>query len=258
MSQILLTNCVTNVDAPREQDALWIYGSGWTPPNDASSVPVKVFMDDPWRHLRGKRRLVLLGLVSSITTPGNRVKTGQFFTDPLEGFERWSIDDKLFVVDPWRLWWHFGCVGEPIANCNTSYRMESQYKQYVEGRGENPCDKKNLLRHGTGRLKSLRPFRFGRVEYHIEPMPAGVRLDYAKEKELAFHEEHTINAILKRLGDFVQRVYPERHIPSHGELFKMRAKLLPLTIKATDLGIDCLLLSWIRERIDLIEFAAVL
>jgi hypothetical protein len=253
MNRIWLSDDPDSIDLPRGESALWIVSDRWPGILSAKRWTTrKQFMADPYRFLKPTSSLVLVGLVSALTTPSNRVKTGQFFTDPLPGVTRYSVDDMLFVTDPWRLWWHFGCVEAPFNDCFTSYRLESRWNRYVEGQEPNPCSKEILAKYGDGVIAAVAPFRFAKVNIRVVDLPEEVHVLYQIEKARAFNEEPTINKILKRLGKFADEVFQERCVPSYRDLFRSSQ----VNIVATDLGVDRFLVTWLRERIDLINFAA--
>lgn len=254
MSRIWLTDRPDDVTEPRGSDTLWIYPAkgGWSAPQTERVMTDKAFLADPWTQLRGTDRLVIVGLVSQITTPSNRVATGQFFTDPLPEVERVSIDPLLFLRDPWRLWFHFGCVGVNFGGCHHSYACESQWQASIIGKRDNPCTIDNLEQDGRGVLHAPRPFRFERVELHEEPLGAEAHAEYQQEKAAAFDEETTPTALIKRLAKVADRLYPFRTVPDYRALFASR----DVHVRATDLGVDRYLTGQIRDRINLINYAA--
>lgn len=254
MSRIWLTDDLDDVDEPRDAQTLWIYPakSGAVAPAADRAMTDKAFLADPWTHLRDTRRLVIVGLVSQITTPSNRVATGQFFTDPLPGVERASVDHLLFIRDPWRLWFHFGCAGVDFAGCHHSYACESQWQASIIGRRANPCTAENLERYGRGVIRATRPFRFERVHILEESMGAAAHAEYQREKAAAFDEETTPAKLIKRLARVADRLYPFRVVPDYRALFASPE----VYVRATDLGVDRYLVGQIRDRIALINHAA--
>lgn len=252
MSRIYLTSDSSTVDAPRGSDALWVYGNKSIRPDAERAVTAKQLIDDTKAHMTGTRWVVAVGLVSDITTPSNRVKTGQVLTDPLPGVERVSIDEKLFIVDPWRMWWHFGCVGVWFGGFNVSYTLEGRWNQYVEGAIENPCTPEQVSRYGDGVITAPAPFRFDSIDVDVVEVDSATKRAYLDEKVAAFDEEHTVNRIISRLSRFAQEVLPCRSVPTYRSMFDSRM----LTVKATDLGVDRFLIKGIRERAELTNFIA--
>jgi hypothetical protein len=263
MSRIWLTDDLDQVDVPRGDDALWIFPDGhphvsggvlslFPLVHSVNEKTVSVFMKAPAQYLKSMKYIILVNLVSGITTPSNRVKTGQWFTDPLDGIERYSIDDKLFIVDPWRMWWHFGCAGIWFNECNTSFTLEGKWLRYIEGKEQNPCTKEALLQYGKGVIKAPAPFTFSSVDIQTIEMSADVHTGYLREKESAFSEETTINAIIARLSKYAQMVWPARLVPSFRSMFSSGS----INVVSTDLGVDQYLVSAIRARIDLLQFAS--
>lgn len=252
MSRIFLTTTPDLLDLPRDRSAVWLHANRAPRPLAERTVTMGDFMRDPHGAVRGADVLIVVGLVSQITTPGNRVKTGQWLTDPWpSGPRRVSVDDKLFITDPWRLWWHFGCVGADYMGLATSYRAESMWRNSLVGKEPNPVTLENVLRYGHDVVRALNPFRFD-YSVRVELMPPDVHTAYLSEKERAFSEERTINAIIDRLSAFAQRVYPERQVPSFRAMFNSSR----LSVVATDLGVDRWLVAQIEERVRLINGVA--
>lgn len=252
MSRIHLTSDSSLVDAPRGAGALWVYGNKATRPNAERAVTIKQLLDDTKAYMTGIRWVVAVGLVSDITTPSNRVKTGQVLTDPLPGVERISIDEKLFITDPWRMWWHFGCAGVWFGGFNVSYTLEGRWNQYVEGATENPCAPDEVAKYGDGVISARAPFRFDSIDIDVVEIDSATKRAYLAEKAAAFDEEHTVNSIITRLSGFAQTALPCRSVPTYRSMFDSRI----LTVKATDLGVDQFIVKGIRERADLTNFIA--
>lgn len=252
MSRIFLTTTPDLLDLPRDGSAVWLHADRAKRPLAERTVAMSRFMEDPIGAVRGADMLIVVGLVSQITTPGNRVKTGQWLTDPWpSGPRRVSVDDKLFITDPWRLWWHFGCVGADYMGLATSYRAESMWRNSLVDKEQNPVTLDNVITYGRGVISAVNPFRFD-YSLRVDPMPASVHADYLTEKERAFSEEKTIAAIIKRLSNFAQRVYPDRCVPTFRAMFGSAN----LHVVATDLGVDRWLVCQIEERVRLINGVA--
>lgn len=250
--RIFLTSEPGKVDVPRGDTTLWVVPERSAAPDARRWCFVADFMESTVERLRGVASMVVVGLVSKITTPANRVKTGQYLTDPLPGVTRYSIDDKLFIVDPWRMWWHFGCVGVAFNECFTSYRLESRWKAFLEDKEPNPCTPELLERYGKGVVSAVNPFRFEPVTMRVLKAPVEVHEAYLREKVAAFDEEPTIVKIMARLAAFAQGAMPQRVMPGFRELFDSPA----VRVAGTDLGIDRYLMEQIRLRVDLVNFAA--
>jgi hypothetical protein len=196
--------------------------------------------------LNGKTRMVVVGL-SRILTPANRTKVGQHLLRPIEGVQRISVDRTLFVVEPWRSWWHFGCVGAKYREYTYSYLAESRWKAGQEGIGEDPFSLDEIERWGKGVITSLDPTHFNNFDIKILDMGADVERDYQALKSKCFDEEHTPAAIIKRLSDFAQTVCPFRAVPTPSQLFKHTSHV----VVATDLGVDRWLVSQLQGLVDL-------
>jgi hypothetical protein len=252
MSQIWLTEDDELADVPRHARALWIYHPKDRRPRAERVVRLGEFMEAPWKALAPVEILVIKNLVSRILTPSNRVKLGQFFTDPLEGFERYSVDRALFIVDPWRMWWHFGCVGVNFGTCHTSYLLETKWGLYLRGCMENPCSPEALNRWGTGVLHWCRGFKFAEIDLAVLPVSDEIQAAYQAEKAAAFAEEPTFGAIIKRLALKAQTLCPRRLMPLPRDLLSCPVA----QIRATELGVDRFLLRGLQDRIALINHAA--
>lgn len=252
MSRIFLTTTPDEIDLPRDRSAVWLHADRAPRPSAERAISMGRFMEDPHGAVRGADVLIVVGLVSQITTPSNRVRTGQFLTDPWpSGPPRISVDDKLFISDPWRLWWHFGCAGADYAGLHTSYRAESMWRNSLVGKEQNPVTLDAVLRYGRGVIRAVNPFRFD-FETRIVPMETAVHSAYQAEKERAFSEASTATAVISRLAAFAQRACPERSMPSFRAMFRSSK----LRVVATDLGVDRWLVGQIEERVQLINGAA--
>lgn len=244
MSQIFWTEDYNSVDLPRDSTAVWLHHKSEKVAAERT-VDLQGFLENPKKAVEGATLLVVCSLVSKLCTPSNRVKLGQFLTEPWFGPERVSVDRMLFKGKPWRAWWHFGCVGKPFAGCTTSFALEGRYSRWEERRGGNPCELETFVRDGKRVVQYRSGFCFDRFEVRVEPMPEDVRREYAEEKERAFAECPTICKIVARLEAFAQKVYPSRMVPD--DIFKAR----DVEIVATDLPIDNFLIEDIREKVEL-------
>jgi len=252
MGKIHLTDNHDQLNLPRGREAVWLHSAKDRRPRAERCVTLPEFLDAPWESVKGADLLVVVGLVSRFCTPGNRVRLGQYLTDPWKGPERVSVDDRLFIVDPWRMWWHFGCAGIDFGGCSVSYTLETRWNGFVVGMRENPCVASELDRYGLGVIEARGAFKFEPINIHVEPMPEEVRERYATEKEVAFNEEATPAAIIKRLAAFASSVYPPRSVPSFRDMFRARH----LEVRATDLGVDRFLVGQIMLRAELTNYAA--
>jgi len=249
MSQILLTSSFDAAPFDRGPRTVWLHGNRDSIAAERT-VALSQFLDKPRESVAGAELLVVCGLVSRLCTPSNRVRLGQFLTEPWWGPPRVSVDTHLFVGDPWRMWWHWGCAGKPFANYYTSYRLESDWKRYVETGAGNPCAIERIVEFGAGVVQHRGGFRFGRVDIRFEQLSSQAHEEYAAEKERAFAEEKTVAAILRRLAAFAGRLYPERVVPR--DLFEFRNH----EIRVTDLGVDTYLAGRIREAVALTNAVA--
>lgn len=249
MSQIQLMSDFSAASFDRGCRSVWLHHDKDQVAAERT-VTLSRFMDDPRSSVAGADLLVVCGLVTRLCTPSNRVKLGQFLTEPWWGPPRVSVDRCLFIGDPWRMWWHWGCVGRPFANYFTSYRLESDWKRYIDTEMNNPCTIEKVVEYGRGVVEHRNGFRFRDVAIHVEPMSAEQHELYAAAKELAFVEEKTISAIIRRLSAFAETAYPQRSIPR--DLFSAESH----TIRLTDFGVDVYLSKRIRETVALTNAVA--
>ena len=246
--RICLTSDPMRSGWPTDKSALWVHHK-----SDSPAVERRVLADDfvanPRKYYDGCDVVVLLNLVSRIIRPGSRMKYGQFLTDPWTGPQRLSVDTHAFIGEPWRMWFHFGAVeapfGEPHEKFHTSYRVETDWRFYLDGKlEEQTCNMTRLKRFGAGVLVWRDGYRVEQHEVEVLPMSASTHDAYQQEKEAAFADERTPNAIIKRLATFAQRACPERTLP---DVFASpRHKLI-----VTDLGVDRWLTSQARMMVDL-------
>lgn len=197
-----------------------------------------VYEDYSPTMLCGRDLMVVFGL-SRILTPANRTKVGQHLLRPIPGVRRISVDQTLFVVEPWRAWWHFGCVGAKYREFTYSYLAESRWKAAQEGVGDDPFSLGEIARWGGGVIESREPQHFGSVIVQTVDVGQDAQREYQACKSKAFDEEHTPAAIIKRLAAFAQSACPDRTIPTPAQLFKRTHH----RIVATGLGVDRWLVS---------------
>lgn len=206
------------------------------------------FAAAPEAHLRGIKRLVVVGL-GRILSPSNRTKVGPLLLRPLPGVERVSVDRTLFFGEPWRAWWHFGCVGAPFGIYSYSYLVESHWRGAQEGAREDPVSLAQIVKHGRGVIRALAPRFFGDFAHRVVPLGADAHAAYAEEKARAFEHEHTSAALLARLGAFAQKLCPERSVPPERALWRGIGEVPPIV--HTDLAVDAWLVGELRSRVNL-------
>ena len=148
------------------------------------------------------------------------------------------------------MWWHWGCVGKPFANYFTSYRLESDWRRYVDIETNNPCTIERVVEYGRGIVSHCGGFKFRDVDVHVEPQAADRHHEYENEKERAFTEETTVSAIIRRLSAYASKCYPKRSLPK--DLFASESH----EIRATDLGVDTYLVNRILETVALTNHVA--
>lgn len=232
---------------PTDKSALWVHHKKDAVPDVATTIDAESFNADPMRFASNVDCVVFVNLVSRIVRPGTRMKYSQAMTDPWNGPPRLSVDSHAFIAEPWRMWWHFGAVmaplGEPDEKYHTSYRVETDWKRYLEDKTDNPCTMDRLVRYGSGLIVSRDGFRFTRIDMRLAELGSKAHQEYAIAKEEAFESCKTPTALLKQLSDFAQKVCPERTVPK--DLYAAPSPEIVLT----DLGIDRYL--WSRMQADM-------
>jgi len=250
---IWITGDPNNVPLDRGERSLWVYSDKWVTPVVERKMTFDKYLKDPWGSIADIDRVIVVGL-TDIITPSNRVKTGPFLTEPWRGPMRESIDRRLFIGEPWRAWWHWGCVGGKWDDINHSFALEGKWNQAMDGRITDPCSIAEFLRVGKGTIKTHRSApTFGGIHIDVRAVSNDIRNAYEKEKARAFEEETTWRGVVKRLGAFAQSNCPWRVMPSRMNLFKVLGELIPPRIVATDLPVDTLVSDWHSKTVQLVD-----
>ena len=245
MARILLTSKPPNLeDLGPNAFAVVAKGASMVPPN-LPVVDVEDLIRSPQR-LDTECVMVTVGL-SRILTPSNRVRLGQVLLRPRPTVRRISVDDVLFVSEPWRAWWHFFATRTAYRDFTDSFIAESKFRAAHENRTSDPFSLDEIVRWGRGHIQATGPFRFDPIFETVVPMPASVHEDYAVIKEDAFTQEKSVSAIIRRLSGFASSVLPERQVPTTSAIFRGRS----VQITRTDLAVDVYLASVIRHAVDL-------
>ena len=229
-------------------ESVCICAKGYTAPQTSPGclhLSASDFLAAPARALEGRTTLVVVGL-NKIITPPNRTKVGPHLLRPRPGLRRISVDRTLFVSEPWRAWWHFGCVGAPYREYTYSYLAETHWNGAQDGLREDPFTLEAITQAGRGVIR-VQP------DYKVEPLLIQtIRLEqadhdaYAELKTLAFEEEHTAHAIVARLAAFAQERCPARRIPQASRVFDA-----PGVVVRTDLRVDDHLVGRLVALVDL-------
>lgn len=204
------------------------------------------FLEAPRAWISGSSTMVVVGL-NRILTPSNRTKLGPYLLRPTAGLRRISVDRTLFTVEPWRAWWHFGCVGAPFQDYTYSFLAESHWRAAQDGARPDPFTLETIIDAGHGVIVAHGDPWFSPLEVHRVVMPEEIHEAYQQEKAQAFEEEHTPKAIIRRLADFAQVAMPERSILTPSRLFSTRKPV----VMQTDLGVDDWLVGQLRGLVDL-------
>lgn len=192
--------------------------------------------------MAGVSTLVLVGL-SKMVTPANRTPISPIVLDPHPGLQRVVVDRALFVSEPWRAWFAFGAVGAEYDGYTYSYLAESHWRAAQDGkRAVDPFGADALTRWGRGVVAAPDAWRIDLRE-SVVPVADEVRDAYQAEKAAAFDEEHTENALLRRLGAWVQARVPARRVPAPTDLWRTER----VDVVRTDLGVDRYLTDRLRR-----------
>lgn len=254
--RIWLTADPNSVPLDRGPSTLWVHPDRRPAPKAARTLTATQYLDRPWDAIRGADTLVVVGM-TEIVTPANRVKTGPYLNEPFPNVVRHSVDRTLFIGEPWRAWWHWGCVQAPWEDVPHSFCLEGRWNQAMEGRREDPCSLDVVLRIGRGVVTAMPDApRFGEIEVQVIPQPEEVHAAYLEEKRQAFETETTWRGLIRRLGAFAQHSAPSRYLPTGVKLFRHMDDLIPLKIVATDLAVDTWLLSQLRQTVSLVDEVA--
>jgi hypothetical protein len=242
---ILLTRDTATARVPTE-DALCVYHESYVPPKQfPDAMPWSEFNERFLQLVDTRDTLVIVGL-NRIITPANRVQVGGMVLRPRK-WRRISVDTTLFRSEPWRAWFHFGCVGAPYHGYSYSYLAETDWKAFHEGkRAADPFSFEAIEQAGSGALRSEYERYF---DLTVETVNVGAEFhrEYAAEKARAFDEEHTISAIIKRLETFAQKALPWRTVPTPARLFAAGSH----HIVRTDLKVDEFLVGRLQALADL-------
>jgi hypothetical protein len=227
-----------------------IVAPGYPAPPGMDVASVDRVLAEPGQWLERQGTQIVVGM-SRLLTPSNRVRLGQAVLRPRQGLTRISVDELLFVSDPWRAFWHFYAVGAHEGGGLTdSYLAETRWKAAHEMRTPDPFNRERIVSAMDGIVEGHDPFRFGPVEIETRLSPEDAHLRYVLEKERAFTDEATFPAIVRRLAGIAQDAVPERSIPGISSIFRHRDRR-PIRIVRTDLKIDEYLVGELLHRIEI-------
>lgn len=204
------------------------------------------FERDPRGAANGKRVLVMVGM-NRIISPANRTQNVfEFLHNDSRHLRKISVDRTLFVAEPWRTWFHFGFVGAPYREYTYSYLAETHWRAAQDGLRGDPFSLEAISAAGDDVVRATYASYFD-LSTETLALSASAHQDYQKLKAACFDEEHTIAAILRRLGEFAQQSHPWRTLPTPASLFEHRTHRL----RVTDLPIDRYLVGRLRALADL-------
>ncbi len=215
---------------------------------DGTTVSFSKFKDYYREYLKTASRLILVGLTQMIT-PSNRTDyLWETIYNNTPNLEKIVIDMLPFRVDPWRIWFIFGAVGEKYLDYTYSYIAETHYKAYIEEQRKlNPFSLETIIKQGRNLIISDYKKYFKSVIIAEVPMSEEVHEEYKQKKEECFDKGTSISSIIKCLSNYVQNKYPKRKIPSKASIFNNRN----IRIVKTDLKVDDFLVSELLDRINL-------
>jgi len=236
MARIYLTTRPFDAALLSDPDrAFAVVAPGYPTPVGLPVVELATLLERREEWLGAPGTMVVVGL-SRLMTPSNRVKLGQVLLRPRPHLHRISVDEVLFVSEPWRMWWHFYAVGAERWGFTDSFLAETRWKNAHELRTSDPFGVEAVLRAMDGVVAGDEPFRFPEIEVETIEAPSRVHADYAAVKEEAFANEKTVAGIIRRLAAFAQQAEPRRAVPTPARLFR-RGAAVP-RIVATDLPVD--------------------
>lgn len=227
-----------------------VVAPGYEPPRLAPGAwvaSVAEYLSSPDGVIGEHSTLVVVGL-QRMLTPSNRTQLGPHLLRPRPGVRRVSVDRTLFLVEPWRAWWHFGCVGARYREYTYSYLAESHWRAAQDGMREDPFSLDMITAAGRGVIRSLAPVYFEPLRVRTIALSAGEHREYAELKARAFDEEHTASKIIARLSGFAQERCPGRRVLTPARLF---AGPSHPPVVATDLGVDAWLVGRLRALVEL-------
>lgn len=253
--RVILSKSIADVAIDTGMPTLCVRHKAYDTPEIAGDVEHVLYSDfkrDARRWL-GDKALVFVGLTRCMT-PGTRTQeVWEVLCNLTRDHPKWSIDTALFLREPWRAWFHFGVTNQPYGQYTYSYLAESHWKAYQDGTREiDPFGADEIVRWGRGAVCPEYGRFFDQVSVTVHPMSADVHAEYADLKAECFDQEHTIGAIVRRLGKFAQRVCPERSIPDPTRVFHRTRH----QIARTDLKIDVYLADRLLELASLTDEVA--
>jgi hypothetical protein len=230
-----------------------VVAKGFVAPAGMEIVDIEDIVREPTRLVPGLT-FVVVGL-SRMMTPSNRVRLGGVLHDARRGVRRIVVDRQLFVGEPWRLWWHFRCVGADDGpwGLTDSFLAETRWQRAREQRTTCPFALDAVVTAAKGVVRAEDAFRFGPVDVDERPVSDAVRAAYAREKERAFTNEKTLPAIIRRLAAVATEALPERAVPSAGPSLWDHP---PSRIVCTDLAVDRFLVGEVLDRMALTNAVA--
>ena len=134
--RIILTHDPAAVSIDAGPEALCVRHPAYQAPRTAAGclhVDWQEFEAEPRRWMDGRSLVVVVGL-NRIITPGNRTReVFEVLYNLSRDVRKLSIDQTLFVAEPWRAWFHFGFVGAPYREYTYSYLAESHWRAHQDG-----------------------------------------------------------------------------------------------------------------------------
>jgi hypothetical protein len=204
---------------------------------------------EAFRATWGEGTMVMVGL-SRIFTPSNRCKMHEIFHRPRPGMGWFSLDDRLFVGEPWRMIWHFTAVGQDYAGMTDSYLAESRFDRAEAEREPCPFRLDEVIRYGTGAIVATDGYRHGRILVEEYQTTDAEKERYDAEKAQAFEHEKTLAAILKRLTAVAKSCLSRRMIPGPSQISNYPTGA-SIRVVRTDLPVDRFLTDRLQKVVDL-------
>jgi hypothetical protein len=242
---IILTNDTSSVSPNVNGKTLAVYHDSYTPPLSLAdvSIPFADFKKRCRGLVKGIDCLVFVGLSKAMTPSNRTADVWELLFNQISSVRKISIDNMLFISEPWRSWFHFGFTGTKYRDYTYSFIAESNYKAFVDGvREDNPFALKEIIAWGSGKI-SCDYQSFFDLEVKVVEAGASVHAEYAELKRAAFDEEVAINKIVSRLSAFAATACSSRNIPNSRRFFSQKHH----DIIATDLPIDAWLVSRLKD-----------
>jgi hypothetical protein len=243
--RIVLTSPVKRIAVETDERVICVAAKGWGA--EMATTALDDALADPPNVLAPPCVLLALGL-SHLWTPSNRVALGRIFHNPRPGIRRVVVDDRMFVGEPWRLWWLLKVVDAVSAwEYTDSYRAESRWRSALDHQEPDPFRWEVVREALAGAVRGTSVPRFPPIAVEVRQVSDMELANYQVEKAAAFRDEKTLPAILRRLEAIAKRAVPDRAVPTSAAFFTTK----PARIVRSEFPIDEFFVDQLIERADL-------